>query len=48
MYSASAQQYVEYAALSGREAELWQKYQYLVYNAVYDAEGRSQMFIGAE
>lgn len=48
VYSVSAQQYVECAALSGREAELWQQYWYLVYNAVYDVEGRSQMFRGAE
>ncbi len=44
VYSQSEKRYVEYTALSGVEATLMRQYHYLVYNAVYDADGRSKMF----
>lgn len=44
VYSQSEKRYVEYTALSGVEATLMRQYRYLVYNAVYDADGRSKMF----
>lgn len=48
VYSVSEAQYVDSSALVDCEAELWQQYHYLVYNAVYDVESRSQMFRGTE
>ena len=44
VYSQSENQYIKYSELSGNEAELMQQYNYLVYNAVYDVDGRSEMF----
>lgn len=48
VYSQSEKKYVDYDALSDKEAKLIQQYNYLVYNAVYDVENRSEMFKGAE
>lgn len=48
VYSQSKNQYIKYSELSGNEAELMQQYNYLVYNAVYDVDGRSEMFKGVE
>lgn len=48
VYSQAKNQYVEYTELSGDEARLMQQYHYLVYNAVYDVDGRSEMFKGVE
>ncbi|MCI6998847.1 MAG: LTA synthase family protein [Eubacterium sp.] len=48
VYSQSENKYIEYTELSGNEAKLMQQYNYLVYNAVYDVDGRSEMFKGVE
>lgn len=48
VYSQTKNQYVAYSELSGNEEELMRQYHYLVYNAVYDVDGRSEMFKGAE
>lgn len=48
VYSLSTNQYIEYTELSGNEAKLMQQYNDLVYNAVYDVDGRSKMFKGVE
>ena len=48
VYYQSEKQYVDYDALSDKEAKLIQQYNYLVYNAVYDVENRSEMFKGEE
>lgn len=48
VYLQSENQYIKYSELSGNEAELMQQYNYLVYNAVYDVDGRSEMFKGIE
>ena len=47
-YSQSEKQYVAYDELPANEAKLMQQYNYLVYNAVYDVDGRSKMFNGVE
>lgn len=44
VYSRSENRYVGYTELSENEAKWMQQYNYLVYNAVYDVEGRSKMF----
>lgn len=46
-FSQSQNRYVDYADLPADEAEWLRQYHALVYNAVYDAEGRSKMFWGA-
>ncbi len=48
VYSKSQNQYMDYSALSGNEEKLMQQYNYLVYNAVYDVDNRSEMFKGIE
>ncbi|MGO5164257.1 hypothetical protein [Fusicatenibacter saccharivorans] len=48
VYSRSENKYIDYTELSGNDAKLMQKYSYLVYNAVYDVDGRSEMFKGME
>lgn len=47
-YSQSEKQYVAYDKLPANEAKLMQQYNYLVYNAVFDVDGRSKMFKGVE
>lgn len=46
-FSRSQNRYVNYADLPADEAEWLRQYHALVYNAVYDAEGRSEAFWGA-
>lgn len=48
VYCRSEKQYVDYDELPSNEAKLMQQYNYLVYNAVYDVEGRSKMFESVE
>lgn len=48
VYSQSENKYIKYSELPENEAELMQQYNYLVYNAVFDVEGRSEMFKGVE
>ena len=48
VYSKSQNRYMDYSALSGNEEKLMQQYNYLVYNAVYDVDNRSEMFKGVE
>lgn len=48
VYSQSENKFIKYSELSDNEAELMQQYNYLVYNAVFDVEGRSEMFKGVE
>lgn len=47
-YSQEKKQYVGYQELSEEEAELMKQYHYLVYNAVFDVDGRSKMFESAQ
>lgn len=48
VYSGSEKKYVAYSDVSDAEADLLQQYNYLIYNAVYDVEGRSEMFKSAK
>lgn len=48
VYSKSQNQYMDYSTLSGNEENLMQQYNYLVYNAVYDVDNRSEMFKDVE
>ena len=48
VYSQSEHRYMGYAELPVNEAKLMQQYNYLVYNAVFDVDGRSKLFKGVE